>query len=260
MSINRTATPALEAEGLVKIYAGGTRALDGLRLVIPQGSFFGLIGPNGAGKTTLFNVVSGFLDPTEGTALLNGLDLGGKDVVARSKLGIMRTFQRMELFDELTVLDNLIVSRELARPLEGLRGMLSGPRRSTVDREDAEELLLELGILDLADSLTSSLSTGQRRLVELGRVLMVDAELVLLDEPSSGLDRIETAKFNELIRRLHVRRPSESILLVEHDMTVALQLADYVYVLDFGQLLAEGTPEAIRADERVHAAYLGREG
>jgi ABC-type branched-subunit amino acid transport system ATPase component len=252
------ASSRLAIEG-VRVQFGGLRALDDVSLNVAQGQIVSLIGPNGAGKTTLFNVVSGFIQPQAGRVTLDGTSLAAKGVVQRSRLGIARTFQRMELFDELTVLDNLLVTRELDAPFRGLRGMMRGPARPVQVVEDAEEALDELAILHLRDSLAGSLSTGQRRLVELGRILMVDASLLLLDEPSSGLDRLETRRFNETIRRLHSRRPQQSILLVEHDMTVALELADYVYVIDFGQMLTDGSPAAIRADERVHAAYLGRE-
>jgi branched-chain amino acid transport system ATP-binding protein len=239
---------------------GGLRALDQVSLVVQSGEIVSLIGPNGAGKTTLFNAISGFVTPTTGAVVFEGVDISGQSPTERARRGIVRTFQRMELFEELSVLENLIVSRELERPLRLLRGAWQGRGADHADRADAEERLAFLGLYQHRHRQVSSLPSGLRRLVELGRVLMVDATMILLDEPSSGLDHTETERFNEIILDLRNDRPEVAILLVEHDMTVALTLADHVYVLDFGQLLCHGQPDEIRADPRVRAAYLGEEG
>lgn len=235
---------------------GGLRALDSVTLWVMPGEVVSLLGPNGAGKSTLLNTVSGMVRYT-GSVFLDGRSLDSLVALERAREGMARTFQRMELFDELTTLDNLVVSRELRRPLRVLRGFFEGRGARASDVADAEEILALLGILQYAQRYVSDLSTGVRRLVELGRVLMCEPRLVLLDEPSSGLDRAETARFNEVIRELCRAHPDISVLLVEHDMSVALELASHVYVLNFGSLIAEGDPSAVRSDERVRSAYLG---
>lgn len=253
-----TAIPRLAVRG-VTVDFGGLRALDNVSLGLGPGQIVSLIGPNGAGKTTLFNVISGFQMPSTGDVELDGRPLGTLSAVERARRGMQRTFQRIELFDELTALENLLVTRELSRRRSLLAGILTGPGADRGAVSDAQEVLAYLGLLDLADLPAAELSTGQRRLLELGRVLVTEASLVLLDEPSSGLDRVETARFNEIVLGVRAANPDAAVLLVEHDMSVALGIADYVYVLDFGQLIAQGTPSEIRRDERVRVAYLGRE-
>lgn len=260
----RSAAPSRPVEGArlraeqVTVTFGGLTAVDQVDLHVGPGELVSLIGSNGAGKTSFFNAVSGLV-PSRGRILLDGEDVGRLGTAARSRRGIVRTFQRMELLDDLSVVENLLVTRELRRPLRLGRGFLEGVDVDEGDLADAEEVLAVTGLLDVADELAGDLSTGLRRLTELARVLMVDARLILLDEPSSGLDHVETQRFKQVVRQLVDHDPSLAVLLVEHDMSVALDIADYVYVLDFGQLIAEGTPAAIRADERVRAAYLGKE-
>ena len=240
----------------ITVTFGGLRALDDVTLWVMPGELVSLIGPNGAGKSTLLNVVSGSVRFT-GRVLLDGEDLSDEAPVVRARKGVLRTFQRMALFEELTALENLVVSRELQRPLQLLRGVTQGRGARPADVADADEILAMLAVHAYRDIPVERLSTGVRRLVELGRVLMGQPTLLLLDEPSSGLDRVETARFNETVRDLRRSLPDTSILLVEHDMSVALELADHVYVLDFGSLSAEGDPQSVRENERVQAAYLG---
>lgn len=248
--------PVLDAEG-VTVRFGGLEALRDVSLTVEPGRIVSLIGPNGAGKTTFFNVVSGFQVPNSGRLTFKGADLSWLRPVERAKLGMVRTFQRMQLFEDLSVLDNLLVSRELERRPRLGRGLFQGRGSSVGDQVDAEEVAALLGLTAHLGTRVADLSTGIRRLVELGRALMVEVDLLLLDEPSSGLDRSETARFNDVIRTVHAARRGQSILLVEHDMTVALGLADFVYVLEFGRIIARGTPDEIRSDDKVRAAYLG---
>lgn len=248
--------PALLVQD-VSVRFGGLVALDGVSLRVERGQVVSLIGPNGAGKTTLFNVISGFLAPNAGRVFLDGEDVSSRSSVERARRGVVRTFQRMQLFEDLTVLENLVVSRELERPMRLIRGVVERHRFDAGDRVDAEEVAAVLGLSGYLGTKVTDMPTGLRRLVELGRGLMVDARLLLLDEPSSGLDPAETARFNEVIRGVQATAAGESVLLVEHDMSVALGLADWVYVLDFGRLIAEGTPDQIREHPGVQAAYLG---
>lgn len=251
--------PELQVDG-VSVRFGGLHALNNVALRVQRGGLVSLIGPNGAGKTTLFNVISGFQEPDAGTVLLNGEDVTRLAPAARAQRGVVRTFQRMQLFEDLTVLGNLLVSRECERPLRLLRGAFQSERSEPSDVEDAEEVGAILGLLDVFNKPVTDLSTGARRLVELGRCMMTSARLLLLDEPSSGLDRTETARFIDVVRSMHdLEAGRQAVLIVEHDMSVALGLAEYVFVLDFGELIAEGTPAEIRVNERVQAAYLGRE-
>lgn len=242
----------------VSVRFGGVRALDRVGLCVRPGEVVSLVGPNGAGKTTLFNVISGFRRPDAGRVSLDGEDVTDLGPVRRAGLGMVRSFQRMELFEELSVLDNILVSRELRGPLRLWRGVLERTPPTAAALADAEEILGCLGLLPAAEAAVGALSTGMRRLVELGRILMSEAEIVLLDEPSSGLDRNETARFVEIVADFVARHPRRAVLLVEHDMSVAMTLARYIYVLDFGRLIAEGPPESVTRDERVRAAYLGK--
>ncbi|MCW2614453.1 MAG: transporter related [Frankiales bacterium] len=250
--------PALEVRDLV-VRFGGLTAVDGASLQAPLGRITGLIGPNGAGKTTTFNSCSGLNRPTSGQVLLFGEDAFSLSPTARAQRGLGRTFQRMELFDSLPVLENVALGREA-----GIAG--NSPLRQLVARRserrealDAAHAAMDLcGITDLADRRPGELSTGQRRLVELARVTAGDFRVLLLDEPSSGLDKSETARFGEILLDL-VRERDLGILVVEHDMSLVLGICDYVYVLDFGKLVFEGTAREIASSDVVRAAYLGSE-
>jgi ABC-type branched-subunit amino acid transport system ATPase component len=249
---------ALAIEGLTVDF-GGLRAVDGLDLTAAAGEITGLIGPNGAGKTTTFNACSGFVRPSAGTIQLLGRDVGGLDVAARARAGLGRTFQRMELFGSMPVRENVELGVEAAaagrNPLRQLR-----PRRAErhLAAQAADDALARCGIADLADRSIASLSTGQRRLVELARVVAGSFRVLLLDEPSSGLDEHETDAFAELLLELAAERDL-AVLLVEHDLPLVLGVCSLVHVVDFGKLLEVGTPEQIRSSDRVRAAYLGAE-
>jgi ABC-type branched-subunit amino acid transport system ATPase component/ABC-type branched-subunit amino acid transport system permease subunit len=243
----------------VTVRYGGHVAVNDVSLTAPVGRITGLIGPNGAGKTTLFNVASGLVRPAAGTLRLHGADLSALDPAARARQGLGRTFQKMELFDSLTVRENASLGREAA--LAGRRPWRhvaeTGPEQRS--RGEAAEQALELaGIADLAGRPVAALSTGQRRLVELARCLAGRFDVLLLDEPSSGLDGAETARFGEILTRVVAER-GVGILLVEHDMALVMSICDYVHVLDFGMKIFEGTTAAVSSSEEVRAAYLGTE-
>jgi ABC-type branched-subunit amino acid transport system ATPase component len=252
----------LTASGVV-VKFGGLVALNGVSLEAPRKRITGLIGPNGAGKTTLFNVCCGFQKPDEGVVTLDGKNLAHDSPARRARLGLGRTFQRMELWGSLTVRENVELAAEAAHvgddPLTQL-GLVNGSRRIRREtREIADGLLQETGLTALADRLASEVSTGQGRLVELARALARGPHLLLLDEPSSGLDAAESHEFGQLLVRL-VRDRDLGILMVEHDMSLVLNICEWIYVLDFGRPLMNGTAREVRNSAEVRAAYLGQQG
>ena len=251
-------TPALQVQDVV-VRFGGLLAVDGVSLRVDAGRPVGLIGPNGAGKTTTFNVCSGLVRPTGGAVTLFGTDVTAKSPAARGRLGLGRTFQRMELYDRLSVREN--VAMGLEGRLAG-KGLLGSVRATATERRAVEEAtagaLDRCGIVHLADRRAGVLASGQRRLVELARALAGDFPLLLLDEPSSGLDPSETAAFAAILRSV-VADDGRSILLVEHDMSLVRAVCEYTYVLDFGKLIAEGPTADVLSSQEVRDAYLGKE-
>jgi branched-chain amino acid transport system ATP-binding protein len=253
VSSPETASEAiLLAEG-VSVSFGGVRALEAVDLRVGRGQITGLIGPNGAGKTTLFNVMTGLVRPVKGTVRLESADITKWPPHRRGRAGIARTFQRLELFGRMSVADNLDAAWEASHP-GGVIGRGRAERRRRVG-----EVTEMLGLGPLSGRLAGELPTGQGRLVELGRALCTDPRVLLLDEPSSGLDGAETARFAGVLRKLVGRRGhgEPAVLLVEHDMALVMEVCDAITVLDFGRLIACGTPQEIRADPAVRAAYLG---
>ena len=246
----------LACDGITIRY-GGYSAVRDLSFRAPRGRLTGLIGPNGAGKTSTFNACSGLLSPTAGQLALDGRDLSGMSPAARARLGLGRTFQRMELFLDLTVAENVRLGREAAMGgANPIRHVLRSRRdRAEVARVTADAIAL-CGLEALAETSVSELSTGQRRLVELARVVAGGFTTLLLDEPSSGLDETESERFGAILTQL-IRERGLGILLVEHDMALVMGICEYLYVLDFGQLIFEGTAREVRASEVVRAAYLG---
>jgi branched-chain amino acid transport system ATP-binding protein len=246
----------LETDRVVKRFAGIT-ALSEASLRVDENEIVGLIGPNGAGKTTLFDCIYGLLRPDRGTVHFCGRDLAGLRIHQRARLGIGRTFQRVELFIGTSVRDHLLVAERARHGTGGLVRDLTGRGRPTaVEHERAEAVLDLLGLDELADRPIEALSLGRARLVELGRALMIDPRLLLLDEPSSGLDGDETAEMGEVLGRVRAER-GLSILLVEHDVGLVRSVTSRLYVLDFGTLIAEGSTEAVLGDDAVRRAYLG---
>jgi len=237
---------------------GGLTAVSDVSLEAPRGSITGLIGPNGAGKTTIFNACSG-ITGSEGRIALDGLDLSHLSPAGRAREGLGRTFQRMELFDDLTVAENVSLGREAGLAGRSVIGQLmarAGERQEVA--RAAEAAIQQCGLEPLVRREAGTLSTGQRRMVELARALAGRFNMLLLDEPSSGLDRAETEVFGEVITGVLAER-EVGILLVEHDMALVMSVCEYLYVLDFGQLIFQGTPVEVQASEKVRAAYLGTE-
>ena len=246
----------LAAAGVTKRFSGLT-ALDAVSLTVDAGEVVGLIGPNGAGKTTLFNVLYGVIAPDRGRVTFAGHDVSSLPVHKRARLGIGRTFQRIELFAGMTVRDHLLVA-ERARRADGglLRDLLGRSAPSSDERSRAAATLALLGLDDVADRPVESLSLGRGRLVELGRALMIEPQLLLLDEPSSGLDHHETEDMAAVLETVRAERGT-AILLVEHDVAMVREVTRRLYVLDFGQLIAEGPTAEVIGDPKVPQAYLG---
>ena len=243
--------PLLSVMG-VGVRFGGITALSGVDLEVGRGTITGLIGPNGAGKTTLFNVITGIVNPVAGRVFLDATDITAWPRHRRGRAGIARTFQRLELFTGLTVYDNLLAAWEASVP-----GAVLGRHRRQ-GRERVDSVLDRLDLGPLAGRVAGQLSTGQGRLVELGRALAVRPRLLLLDEPSSGLDQGETEHFRDVLLGAVGREDGEpAVLLVEHDVALVMDICDRITVLDFGERISEGTPEEVRSDPRVVAAYLG---
>jgi ABC-type branched-subunit amino acid transport system ATPase component/branched-subunit amino acid ABC-type transport system permease component len=243
----------------IRVAFGGLIAVDGVSLHAPTGRITGLIGPNGAGKTTLFNACSGLNHPSRGTVSLDGHKISGYGPARRARRGLGRTFQQMELFDSLTVWENVALGAEGSKAgPNALRHIASSRKSARLVRARAETAIRQCDLVDLIDRTAGSLSTGQRRLVELARCLAGPFHVLLLDEPSSGLDRLETARFGEVLQRA-VADGGIGILIVEHDMALVTDICDYIYVLDFGQLIYEGTSSEAMASVVVQAAYLGED-
>ncbi|HZT67820.1 MAG TPA: ABC transporter ATP-binding protein [Acidimicrobiales bacterium] len=243
--------PLLEV-GKLSVRFGGVNALNQVDLTVGRGTITGLIGPNGAGKTTLFNAVTGLVAPQEGRVRLDGTDITDWAPHRRGRAGIARTFQRLELFTGLTVEANLMAAWESSVP----GGALGRRRRE--GRQVVDSVIDALDLGSIANRLAGQLSTGQGRVVELARALCVRPRLLLLDEPSSGLDQNETAQFRDVLLDVVGRDTGEpAILLVEHDVALVMEVCDAITVLDFGERIAEGTPAEVRKNPRVISAYLG---
>jgi branched-chain amino acid transport system ATP-binding protein len=225
---------------------GGVHALRGVNLSVDPNAVTGLIGPNGAGKTTLFNAICGLQSINGGRILFDGKSMEGLGPHRRARLGIARTFQRLEVFGSLSVRENVLAAAEIRR-------------RWSRDRSDtgavADDVLDQVGLSALGDRPADTLPTGQARLLELARSLATKPRLLLLDEPSSGLSESESEELGELLLKLVAN--GMAVLLVEHDMELVMRVCSGINVLDFGAVLTVGTPAEVRADERVRAAYLG---
>jgi ABC-type branched-subunit amino acid transport system ATPase component len=252
-------TAAIEARD-VTVRFGGLVALSSVSLSVPPGAIVGLVGPNGAGKTTLFGVLSGLLHPQGGDVFLGGRKVTGASPAKRARLGLARTFQQLELFMGLTVREHVIlgyrVRNQRGRLWSDLFTAGALHPESTAEKERVDRLVDLLGLRHVADTPASVLPLGTARRVEVARALATGPSVVLLDEPSSGLDGHETAQLGEALRTV-VEEEKVSMLLVEHDVAMVLGLSSEVAVLDFGERIAYGTPDEIRNDPAVRAAYLG---
>jgi branched-chain amino acid transport system ATP-binding protein len=246
----------LESTGITKRFSG-ISALDDVSISVEAGEPVGLIGPNGAGKTTFFNCLLGLLRSDRGRVVFNGRDITRTPVYRRARLGFGRTFQRVELFTGMTVRDHLFVA-ERARHGTGRlwKDVLNLASLTTDERERVDHTLELLGLADVADRPIESLSLGRARLVEMGRALMTEPLLLLLDEPSSGLDQTETMELIGTLQEVQ-RERGTAILLVEHDVEMVQAFASRLYVLDFGIVIASGPTAEVMDDEAVRKAYLG---
>jgi branched-chain amino acid transport system ATP-binding protein len=236
----------LEVRG-VSVRFGGHVAVRDVDLDAEAGQITGLIGPNGAGKTTLFNVITGLQETVSGKVTLEGKDISHTKAHTRARQGIARTFQRLEVFGSLTARENLLTAAEIRR---------SWSRDRSIDpKADVERILDRVGIRHVADERVDAMPTGLARLVELGRALATRPKLLLLDEPASGLDEAESDDFAQLL--LELASEGMAILLVEHDVQLVMRVCAHIHVLDFGAILAVGTPDEIQQDQLVLDAYLG---
>jgi len=244
---------------------GGLRAVGDVSFHVEKGSIFGLIGPNGAGKTTVFNLITGVYRADVGEILLgegaNAVNLVGKSSSAVAACGVARTFQNIRLFASMTVLDNVLVAGELQRKAGVGREVLRSPRALDDERRleaRARKLLTAMGLEDLADAPATSLPYGSQRRLEIARALMLEPRLLLLDEPAAGLNYGEAESLKAQIKAL--RDDYElTVVLVEHNMQVVMGVCERIHVLDHGETIAEGTPDEIKKDRKVIAAYLGED-
>jgi len=249
----------LQALGVSKRF-GGLTAVDTLDYAIEHQQIASIIGPNGAGKTTFFNVVTGFYQPTTGSVTFNDIDISGRRPNRLTRIGIGRTFQTIRLFNNMTALENVLIGMHHRLRANALTSLLRlpGVRAEEANaRAEARQLLEYVGLGGFGGFLARSLPYGLQRRLEIARALGTNPKLLLLDEPTAGMNPNETAEMTAFIRRLRDER-GLTILLIEHDMRVVMGISDKVTVLDYGKKIAEGTPDQIQKDERVIQAYLGR--
>ena len=244
----------LEARGLTVSY-GGLHANDSINLDCHDGMLVGLIGPNGAGKTTFIDAITGFTSITQGTVTFDGVDLAGKGPDQRANMGLTRTFQSLELFEDLSVRDNLLAAAERPKWYSLLSDVFM-PRRHERQYHQQVDWAMDLMRLEhLSDTMPSDLSHGQRKLVSVARALAARPRLVLLDEPAAGLDTVESTLLGSHLRECLAH--NMGMFLIDHDMGLVLNVCDYIYVLDFGRIIAQGSPTEVRSNPAVIAAYLG---
>jgi len=247
----------LEIKSVYKAF-GGVEALSDISFSLKTGSITGLIGPNGAGKTTLFNLISGIFPTDKGDILFNGASIKNTKVHKLVERGIARTFQNVELFESMTVLENILVGQHTQTRC-GIWGSITRLPWVSVEEKKARQRAMELldfvGLREHSSKTSSDLPFGWQRLLELARAMAAQPKLLLLDEPAAGLNIMETLQLGELIKK--IRERGVAVLLVEHDMSLTMEISDWIVVLDQGRKIAEGTPRSVQDDEAVLKAYLG---
>jgi len=249
----------LEVNSLTKSF-GGITAVKDVSFKVSEGSIFALIGPNGAGKTTIFNLITGMLEPDSGAISLEGKQLIGLKPYQVAAAGITRTFQNLQLFSGMTVLENVITGAYLKGRTGFIKSMFRLPGKNREDkkiRDEALALLEEVGLGEAAGQPAAALPFGRQRLLEIARALASGPRLVLLDEPAAGLNSTETKSLAAYLKKL--REKGLTMLLIEHDMETVMEVADRILVLNFGHVISEGTPQEVRADPEVIKAYLGED-
>lgn len=247
----------LEVQDLTKMF-GGVKAQDQISFSIEKGIICGLIGPNGAGKTTLFNMITGIYRPDAGKVLFNGRDIRKTPVHRLVKAGVARTFQHVELFSSMTLLENILVGMHVRTKAGFWAAVTRMPSMKSEERQSrrrAEELLEFTGLVADAHKMARDLPAGRQKTAQIARALASDPLLLLLDEPAAGLNSVETHALGKLIQK--IKKSGITMILVEHDMSLVMEMSDKVVVLDQGKKLAEGTPRQIQSNEAVMSAYLG---
>lgn len=251
----------LDVKNLTKNF-GGLTAVGDVTMHLDKGELVGLIGPNGAGKTTLFNLLTGVYEPSEGSVSLDGTLLNGKKPYKIASLGLSRTFQNIRLFKDMTVLENVLVGMANQNKLYLLASFLRLPKFYHSEAKLRQKAMELLAIFDLdgdAETLAKNLPYGQQRRLEIVRALATEPKILFLDEPAAGMNPQETAELAQLIRRIK-EEFDITIMLIEHDMSLVMEVTERIYVLEYGRLIAHGTPDEIKTNQRVIEAYLGGEG
>lgn len=251
----------LDVKNLTKNF-GGLTAVGDVTMHLDEGELVGLIGPNGAGKTTLFNLLTGVYEPSEGSVSLDGTLLNGKKPYKIASLGLSRTFQNIRLFKDMTVLENVLVGMANQNNPHLLASFLRLPKFYSSEEKLRQKAMDLLAIFDLdgdADTLAKNLPYGQQRRLEIVRALATKPKILFLDEPAAGMNPQETAELTQLIRKIK-EEFNITIMLIEHDMSLVMEVTERIYVLEYGRLIAHGTPDEIKNNQRVIEAYLGGEG
>lgn len=244
----------------IGIQFGGLKAVDNVNFKAEEGEITALIGPNGAGKTTLFNLIAGFYQPTSGKVYFKGQDITSLKPYQRTRIGLARTFQNINLFKDMSVMDNALVGQHCRMTYDPITAMLSLPAKRKQEKQSREEIMKILdfmGLANVANEKAGSLSYGMQKNLEIARAMATSPELLLLDEPASGLNTQELDQLSQ--RVLRMRDMGITVVLIEHKMDVVMNISHKIMVLNFGECIAFGTPEKISADQQVIEAYLGKE-